>query len=531
MKRHRRSSRISDPVAGLIALVVVAVCVYLGFTKAIPFQSHYEIKAAFRTSNNIRVGSPVRIAGVTVGKVVRTEPVGPKASGAYVVMRINENGRPLHSDARFKIRPRIFLEGNFFVEVSPGTPGSPELGDGDIVRATQTATPVQFDQVLRALDANTRQNLRITLDELAKAYDSGLAEAINGSLDDQAPAYEFTSIVNEALLGRRPHDLSDFIRDFGATAAAVDENPAQLKSLITDFNRTAAAIASRQNDLRETVGELPRTLAASNPALDALNASFPAVRRLAEEARPGIRSSRPMIAALRPLVAQLRGLTAQSELRGLSRSLRAATPNLVTLAGSTPPVLRQLRRLSACTVETLVPWSDQTVPDDAFPATGPVFQEAVKWLPGIGGESRSFDANNQWFKVLGGGGAETFQLGEGLFGTALFPILGTNPPKQDARPPIRYDQPCEDQDEPNLDTNPGAPPQRVNIDRNAPAVKAREAKALEVMQLQMTDDLRRAGLGQKILDRDATLADIRAIAESAGNLAQLERVMKRSAAK
>src|SRR3712207_9190258 len=39
-------------------------------------------------------------------------------------------------------------------------------------------------------------------------------------------------------------------------------------------------------------------------------------------------------------------------------------------------------------------------PDAAFPANGPVFQSAVKWLPAIAGESRSFDANGMWFKVL-----------------------------------------------------------------------------------------------------------------------------------
>jgi hypothetical protein len=36
-------------------------------------------------------------------------------------MQIQDKGRPLHSDAQFKIRPRIFLEGNFFIDVTPGT--------------------------------------------------------------------------------------------------------------------------------------------------------------------------------------------------------------------------------------------------------------------------------------------------------------------------------------------------------------------------------------------------------------------------
>ena len=73
--------------AGLIAIVLVVAGSYLGFTKKIPFRSHFEIKAAFRSSNNLRPNSPVRIAGVEVGKVAKVEPTGradaDRAVGIY----------------------------------------------------------------------------------------------------------------------------------------------------------------------------------------------------------------------------------------------------------------------------------------------------------------------------------------------------------------------------------------------------------------------------------------------------------------
>jgi phospholipid/cholesterol/gamma-HCH transport system substrate-binding protein len=59
----------SNVTLGLVSLAVITVALYLGVTKSIPLQSHYEIRAAFHSSNNIRPGSPVRIAGVEVGKV------------------------------------------------------------------------------------------------------------------------------------------------------------------------------------------------------------------------------------------------------------------------------------------------------------------------------------------------------------------------------------------------------------------------------------------------------------------------------
>ena len=53
---------------------------------------------------------------------------------------------PIHKDATLKIRPRLFLEGNFFVDMTAGTPGRPTIDDGDTIPVTQTAYPVQLDQ-------------------------------------------------------------------------------------------------------------------------------------------------------------------------------------------------------------------------------------------------------------------------------------------------------------------------------------------------------------------------------------------------
>ena len=57
----------------LIALVVVGT--YLAWTKSIPFQSHFELHAVFKNAANIRKDSPVRIAGVNVGKVESVKSV------------------------------------------------------------------------------------------------------------------------------------------------------------------------------------------------------------------------------------------------------------------------------------------------------------------------------------------------------------------------------------------------------------------------------------------------------------------------
>ena len=68
--------------AGLIAIIVIAVGTYFGFTKANPFASPYELTAAFDTVNNLKPNSPVRIAGVDVGKVIEGRPGRRRQRGA-----------------------------------------------------------------------------------------------------------------------------------------------------------------------------------------------------------------------------------------------------------------------------------------------------------------------------------------------------------------------------------------------------------------------------------------------------------------
>ena len=80
--------------------VVLVPLLYLGFTKSIPFKPQYEIKAAFESSNNLKSGSPVRIAGVEVGKVTGVEPASEGSDAVLVTMTVGKAGRPIHEDAR-----------------------------------------------------------------------------------------------------------------------------------------------------------------------------------------------------------------------------------------------------------------------------------------------------------------------------------------------------------------------------------------------------------------------------------------------
>ncbi len=95
--------RPSNVSIAIVFILIFTVGPYLAFTKHVPFTSYgYELKATFTNSANIAKNSPVRIAGVEVGKVISSERDGDATTIAFTV---DETGRPIHDDAFAAIRP------------------------------------------------------------------------------------------------------------------------------------------------------------------------------------------------------------------------------------------------------------------------------------------------------------------------------------------------------------------------------------------------------------------------------------------
>jgi phospholipid/cholesterol/gamma-HCH transport system substrate-binding protein len=459
----RRASKLSNFTVGAVVLVVIAAVTYLGFTKSVPFRHHYTVKAAFKTANNIRKNSPVRIAGVNVGKVTKIEKAGGGAPGAIVEMRIDKKGLPIHDDAEAAIRPRIFLEGNFFVDIQPGSPSAPALEDGGTIPVNQTHTPVQFDQVLTTLQSDTRTELQALLGEVSSGLSNGGAQGYSRSQRYWEPAYKNGAIVADAQLGEHPHDLSGYIKNAGVVTGALDRNPRRLQDLVTDFNATARAFADNDTELTAAIGELPRTLHTGSHALASLNAAFPPTRRLVHDLRPAVRSSGPTLVASLPFISQLRGLVSPPELLGLTNDLRPTIPALASLQKSSVPLYEQVRTASSCQNGVILPWTKDKIQDKTFPTDLKVYEEATKPLGGLAGESRSGDANGQWFRVLVGGPVFAYPMGTEQFFMTNAPLLGTNPAKPKERSPLRPDVPCETQQSPDLRSVAGPAPEGRRI--------------------------------------------------------------------
>jgi virulence factor Mce-like protein len=429
--------------AGLIALVVIGTATYFGFTGSNPFANPFELEAVFRNANNLAPRSPVRIAGVEVGKVKKIEPL--TGGAARVTMEIKDKGLPIHEDAQIQVRARIFLEGNFFVDIKPGSPSADEIDSGDTIPMDQTSAPVQLGDVLNSLQSDTREDLKTFLDEYGKSLRGGGAEAFNRSIKYWKEAYRNSSLAQDATLGSDPErDIRRVVKGQADTFGALVEDEVALKDLVTNFNITAGALAREDDALEATLPALRDTLTRGQPALAALNAALPSVRNFARDALPGVRSSAATLEASVPFIRQLRGLVSEPELKRAARVLRRYVPELVGLNKSSVPLFEQGRALSACTSHTLVPFANTDFPDPDFPDnSGTVNEKIQHQFVGLAGESRQADANQSYFHTSA---------------VPLAPKVRPAPPLDGGNqpPPRRPDVPCETQDPPNLNAPGGS---------------------------------------------------------------------------
>ena len=66
---RRRPERLTDFRAGVLALAVLVLAVYFAWTRFGGFDQPYHLKAVFSGAPEVHSRTPVRIAGVDVGKV------------------------------------------------------------------------------------------------------------------------------------------------------------------------------------------------------------------------------------------------------------------------------------------------------------------------------------------------------------------------------------------------------------------------------------------------------------------------------
>jgi phospholipid/cholesterol/gamma-HCH transport system substrate-binding protein len=479
-KNSRFRWRPSNVTIAIVFILIFTVGPYLAFTKHVPFTGYgYELNATFANSANIAKNSPVRIAGVDVGKVISTERQG---DATKVTFTVGDTGRPIHDDAFAAIRPRIFLEGNFFVDLNPGSPSAPEMDSGGTIPVSRTSTAVQLDEVLTALQAPVRADLSRFLESFGTALTNEPsaaedetqlpevqgrtgAEALNDAFKYGGDAGRYGSQVTNAFLGTQQRDLSRLVAGAGRTFGAFASSAADLQGLIDNFNVFTGALAAQSANLTTTVRLLAPTLKVAESSLVSLNRTLPPLRTFAIVLTPAVAELPDLIAASKPWLAQVRPLLSGKEGGGLARLLAKATPGLAGAAQAGKEVtLPQLNRLSLCTTQVLVPTGNQVI-KDRFTTGGPNYREFLYTLVNFAGITQNFDGNGPYARAQVGGGpvlvgepnpqGNKATLSDKInYANTIVEPLGTQP-QPGGQPPSKPDVRCDSNPVPNVNGSLG----------------------------------------------------------------------------
>jgi ABC-type transporter Mla subunit MlaD len=470
---------ISPIKASLLGLALLVIASYFIFTKQLPFTHHYTIKAVVPNSNLLAPSSPVRIGGVDVGKVVSTGRYR-KTNLALVTMQIDNTSQPIHSDATIWIRPRLFLEGNFYVQLSPGTPEAPRLADGGTLPIQDTRGPVQVDQVLDTLPSGIRYELQRALQGFGEALDTkptaaeasrldpavrGLtgAQAINQTFNTSAQSLRDSAIVSEALTGPGGSQLAHVVSGFGRASSGLARADGQLTALISDFDRTMQATAAQQQGLRQTVSLLGPTAANANTAFNALEQAFPATEEFSNQLARALPQLPGTITAASPWLAQAGPLLSEPELRGLLQELSPASSELARLTHHELQFLPAIDAFDRCITNVFIPTGNLVVGDGSNSAGVPNYQEFWYAITGQAAEAQGADGNGNLLRIGASGGPYTVESGQTNyygnidtgFAQMAAPPLATRPEYPNRVPPLQRAVPCYTQPIPNV-TGPGS---------------------------------------------------------------------------
>lgn len=335
--------RLAIVVQGIAAIAFVAYLFGNDHVR-LPFSgSGYQIRAAFDDASglNSKAGHPVMIAGVRVGEVT---DVSYEHGAAVATMRLDDGVRGrLRRDARAYIEPRSALQDQT-VELVPGHAREP-LDARSPIPADRTQGPIELDQLVSTLDADTRAQVQILLGGLRTGL-QGRSGALRADLAELARAMDSTGRVARALADRR-RLLRRLVGQLDVTFATLAQRRDRLGEVLSAGQRTMQTTAARSAELEGTMRELPGTLAELGGALDAVRTLTGSLAPALDGLRPAARSLPGGLAALRAFVPAARGLIADlapvvREGGPPARDLRAALEALGPAAAGLRDPLRRL---------------------------------------------------------------------------------------------------------------------------------------------------------------------------------------------
>jgi|tagenome__1003787_1003787.scaffolds.fasta_scaffold20880729_2 phospholipid/cholesterol/gamma-HCH transport system substrate-binding protein len=349
MEAIRKHTRDFAFIVGLV-LVALVVGGYIlsqqrfSLPRGVPFvgSDFVTYKAELSSAQSVTPGQgqTVQVAGVDIGEISKVDLVGGRA---VVTMKLRRKYTPIYTDATALLRPKTGLN-DMVLQLTPGSKSSGVAPAGYTIPVSQTLPNVNFDEVLAALDSDTRSYLQLLVGAGADGL-SGQGRRLSGTLKRFEPTGRQLARLNGAL-ERRQANIRRTIHNFRLLTQALGDKDDQLATLVDASNRTFRAFANQDARLRESLQLLPGTLSTTNTALQKADRLGTGLRRTLGRLRPAARALGPTLQDVQPFFKDTTPVI-ENQLRPFARdvlpTVRDLRPAASDLAAATPALTSSLR--------------------------------------------------------------------------------------------------------------------------------------------------------------------------------------------
>jgi phospholipid/cholesterol/gamma-HCH transport system substrate-binding protein len=230
----------------------------------------FTLKGEFETAQAVAPGQgqEVTIAGAKIGEIGSVEL---RDGRALVSMNLTPKyASYIYRNATMLLRPKTQLKDEA-VEISPGTPAAGKVPGGYVIPVAQTSPDGNLEELLNALDADTRSYLQELL--------AGAAEGLNGNSANLSATFkrfaplgrEFQEIGRQVAV--RQASVEHAIHNFRLLMEALGDKDTQLAQFVQSSNTVFATFSQQDRAVQETLRELPGVLKQTNHSFGKLAGS------------------------------------------------------------------------------------------------------------------------------------------------------------------------------------------------------------------------------------------------------------------
>jgi len=305
----------------------------------------FELKAEFETAQAVvpGQGQTVRVAGVDIGEVKEVELVD---GHGVITFDIERKYLPIYENATMLMRPTTGLKDMFF-DLDPGSRDAGEFEEGEVIPMTNTAPDVNLDEILEALDSDTRAYLRMLLVGAGKGLE-GRGRDLGELLGNLGPINEDLGDLNEEVAKRR-EDLATLVHSWNLLTTRVGKMEAELTRLVSVARTSLGAVAEQDPSVQRFVQLLPGTLEQAETTLGNMSEFAEILGPTFNDLRPFARNL-PELNASNIRLAESSTPVLEDQIRPFVRAAREPIPDIRKAAGrfseATPHLAKTLSKLN-----------------------------------------------------------------------------------------------------------------------------------------------------------------------------------------